>query len=65
MVADRARGVVLVFTPNLLFLREFGARGARDERLVGPGRIAMGSGGKLYVTQLAMRGVAVFSLTAN
>jgi len=65
LVADRARGVVLVFTPNLLFLREFGARGARDERLIGPGRLAMGNGGKLCVTQLAMRGVAVFSLTAN
>jgi len=65
MVADRARGVVLVFTPSLLFLKEFGARGAKDERLVGPGRLAMGNGGKLYVTQLAMRGVAVFSLTAN
>jgi len=65
LVADRARGVVLVFTPNLLFLKEFGSRGTRDERLVGPGRLAMGTGGKLYVTQLAMRGIAVFSLTAN
>jgi hypothetical protein len=65
VVADRARGVVLVFTPSLLFLKEFGSRGARDERLVGPGRVAMGSGGKLYVTQLAMRGVSVFGLTAN
>lgn len=64
IVADRARGVVLVFAPNLLFLREFGTTGAREARLVGPGRVAMGSGGKLYVTQLAMRGVAVFSLTS-
>ncbi len=65
VVADRARGVVLVFTPNLLFLREFGSRGPRDEQLVGPGRLAMGSGDKLYVTQLALRGIAVFSLTAH
>jgi len=63
VVADRARGVVLVFAPNLLFLREFGATGAREARLRGPGRIAMGNGGKLYVSQLGMRGVAVFSLT--
>jgi hypothetical protein len=54
---------VLVFGPNLLFLREFGSTGTRESRLVGPGRMAMGNGGKLYVTQLAMRGVAVFSLT--
>jgi hypothetical protein len=64
VVADRARGVVLIFAPNLLFLREFGTTGTRESRLVGPGRIAMGNGGKLYVSQLAMRGVAVFSLTS-
>jgi len=63
IVADRARGVVLVFAPNLLFLREFGSTGARESRLVRPGRVAMGNGGKLYITQLAMRGVAVFSVT--
>ena len=63
VVADRARGVVLVFSPNLGFLREFGSTGTRDSRLVGPGRVAMGNGGRLYVTQLAARGVAVFSLT--
>jgi hypothetical protein len=65
LVADRARSVVLVFTPNLLFLQEFGSRGPRDGRIVGPGRLALGNGGRLFVTQLAMRGVAVFSLTAQ
>jgi hypothetical protein len=64
IVADRARSVILVFGPNLLFLREFGTTGAKEARLVGPGRIAMGNGGKLYVSQLARRGVAVFSLTS-
>ena len=64
VVADRARGVVLVFAPNLLFLREFGSTGAREARLVGPGRMAMGNGGRLYVSQLATRGVAVFSVTS-
>jgi hypothetical protein len=63
VIADRARSVVLIFAPDLSFLREFGTSGAREARLVGPGRIAMGPGGKLYVTQLADRGVAVFSLT--
>jgi hypothetical protein len=65
LVADRARGVVLTFTPNLLFLKEFGSRGTREERLVGPGRLVMGNGGKLYVTQLGLRGIAVFSLTSQ
>jgi hypothetical protein len=64
-VADRARSVVLVFTPNLLYLKEFGSRGPREGRIVGPGRLALGNGGRLYVTQLAMRGVAVFSVTAQ
>lgn len=64
VVADRARGVVLVFDSNLQFIKEFGEAGAREARLVGPGRVAMGSGHKLYVTQLAARGVAVFSLTS-
>jgi len=63
VVSDRARGVVLVFSPGLLFLREFGSAGAKEARLVGPGGMAMGNGGKLYVSQLRMRGVAVFSLT--
>ncbi len=63
IVSDRARGVILVFGPNLLFLREFGSAGPREARLRGPGRVALGNGGKLYITQLGMRGVSVFSLT--
>lgn len=63
LVADRARSVVLVFTPNLLFLKEFGTQGPREARITRPGRLALGSAGKLYVTQLGLRGVAVFSLT--
>jgi hypothetical protein len=64
-VADRARSVVIVFTPNLLYLREFGGRGPRDQRLVRPARLAMGASGKLYVSQLAMRGVSVFALAGG
>jgi hypothetical protein len=63
VVADKARSVVLVFAPDLSFVKEFGSSGARDARLVGPQDLALGNGGKLYVTQLASRGVAVFSLT--
>jgi len=63
VIADRARGVVLLFAPNLSFLKEFGVSGAREARLVGPGRVVIGNGGKLYVTQRADRGVAVFSMS--
>jgi hypothetical protein len=63
LVADRSRSVVIVFSPNLIYLKEFGTRGPKDGRLVRPAHLAIGAGGKLYVSQLAMRGVAVFSLT--
>lgn len=60
-VADRARGVVLAFDRNLNFVREFGSRGTRDERLSRPGALALGNAGRLYVTQLGYRGIAVFT----
>lgn len=64
-VADRARSVVIVFTSNLVYLKEFGGRGPREQRLVRPARLAIGADGKLYVSQLAMRGVSVFALAGG
>lgn len=61
-VADRARGVVLVFDSNFHYVMEFGGRGRRQARLVRPGALAVGNDGKLYVTQLANRGVSVFAV---
>ena len=63
-VADRARGVVIVFDPNLRYVSEFGGRGHRDERLLRPGALVLGNEGKLYVTQLGFRGVSVFAVTS-
>lgn len=63
LVADRARDVVMVFDKNLAFVREFGARGKKAESLTRPGILALGNGGRLFVTQLAMKGISVFSVT--
>jgi len=63
LVADRLRSVVLVFDRTLRFVREFGYRTHKADGLVGPGAIAIGNGGKLYVTQLGSQGVSVFSVT--
>jgi hypothetical protein len=62
LVADRARNAVLVFGPNLRFLREFGATGKKQELLTRPGAMTLGKGGKLYVSQLGSRGVSVFTI---
>lgn len=61
-VADRARGVVLAFGPNLQYVTEFGGRGRREDRLLRPGSLALGNEDRLYVTQLGNLGVAVFNI---
>lgn len=65
LVADALRSVVMVFDADFKFLTEFGYRGDRPENLVGPKGLAIGTEGKLYVTQLRKRGVAVFKVTPN
>ena len=64
LVADRARNAVLIFDSSLRFLREFGPTGHKQEILNRPGAMALGAGGKLYVSQLGFRGVSVFSIGA-
>jgi hypothetical protein len=62
LVADMARGVVMVFDEHFQFVTEFGdERGRRH--LIRPASLALGDSGKLYVTQARRRGVAVFGLT--
>ena len=63
LVADRARGAVLVFDPSLRFVREFGNRGPIVEQLNRPGLMVFGRDGKLYVSQLGYHGLSVFALT--
>jgi hypothetical protein len=60
-VADRGRGVVLIFDPALRFLREFGNRGGDAARLRRPGTVAYGRN-RVFVSQVARRGVSVFSV---
>lgn len=61
-VSDRLRSVVMVFDKDFKFLEEFGGVGNRPENLVRPGYLALGSSGRLFVTQLRNRGVSVFSV---
>jgi len=64
-ISERLRGVVMVFDPRLSFVYEFGYNGDRPGNLIRPGQLAIGNGGKLYVTQMRNRGVSVFSLNSG
>jgi hypothetical protein len=63
LVVERLRSVVMVFDKNFGFLKEFGYRGGKPGNLIRPSELAAGNAGKLYVTQLANRGVSVFLVT--
>lgn len=63
LVVERLRSVVMVFDKEFRFLKEFGYRGGKPGNLIRPNEVAVGSSGKLYVTQVGKRGVSVFSLT--
>ena len=58
-VLDRLRSVVMVFTPELKFVLEFGYRGDGPENLTAPFDIAVGNG-KIFVSQARSRGVKAF-----
>jgi hypothetical protein len=60
-VADTLRSVIMVFSPDLRFLFEFGGRGVRPGRLNLPFGLVVGNG-KVFVSQGANRGVAVFKI---
>jgi hypothetical protein len=61
-VTDKARNVVMVFDRDFRFLTEFGYRNAGPEALVRPQDVVTGVSGKLYITQVGNRGVAVFQV---
>jgi hypothetical protein len=65
LVVERLRSVVMVFDKKFRFLQEFGYRGGKPDNLIRPNEVAMGNGGKLYVTQVRNQGVSVFSVTSN
>jgi hypothetical protein len=62
-VSDRLRSLVMVFRPDFRFLREFG-RTANRESLARPGAMAVDPSGRLYVSQVRNRGVAVFAIAS-
>jgi hypothetical protein len=63
LVSDKQRGVVMLFDQNQQFVTEFGAGRTGRGSLVRPNGLAVGNDGKVYVTQLRDRGVAVFKLS--
>jgi len=62
IVADKARGVVMIFDDRLEFVTEFGSGDDGRPALTRPTDLALGASGRLYVTQARERGVAVFKL---
>jgi len=62
IVADKGRGVVMVFDEKLEFVTEFGSGGDGHGGLVRPTDLTLGASGKIYVTQARDRGVAVLKV---
>jgi DNA-binding beta-propeller fold protein YncE len=60
-VTDLLKSAVIVFDPEFRFVREFGYRGRKPGNITAPVDIAAG-GGKVFVSQYARRGVAVFAV---
>lgn len=60
-VSDRLRGVVMVFNRDFRLLRETGTTTGGDV-LVRPGPLALDPAGRLYVSQVRDRGIAVFAI---
>ena len=65
LVVERLRSAVMVFDKEFRFQGEFGYRGNRPGNLIRPNELALGNAGKLYVTQIRDRGVAVFKVTTD
>ncbi len=60
-VTDVLKSAVMVFDGEYRFLGEFGYRGQRPGNLIAPRELVV-AGGKLYVSQQARRGVAVYDV---
>jgi hypothetical protein len=65
IVVERLRSVVMVFSKEFQFLKEFGYRGDKPGNLIRPNQVAVGNAGKIFVTQVRNRGVSVFNVTTN
>lgn len=63
-IADRLRSVVMVFSPQLVFLGEFGYRGDRPEDLIVPDELAIDPvEQRVFVAQAANKGVGVYTVS--
>jgi hypothetical protein len=65
LVADKLRCVILVYDKEMKFITEFGSLGVRGAYMYGPNVMEMGADGKLYVGQVATRGVNVYQISGN
>jgi 6-bladed beta-propeller protein len=62
LVIDKLKSSVLVFDRAFGFLTQFAGRGYRPGELIFPDDLVIDSRDRVYVTQMAKRGVSVFSL---
>ena len=63
VIVDKLKCAVMVFDKNFKFLTQFSSRGYKPGYLIAPDDIAIDSGDRIYVTQVAKKGVSVFKLT--
>jgi hypothetical protein len=65
LVADRLKSCIIVFNKDLKCIAEFGFRGPNPENITGPTNLAIDDLNRLYVSQLAFKGVSVFQLSSD
>ena len=63
VIVDKLKCAVMVFDKNFNFLTQFSSRGYKPGYLVAPDDLAIDNGDRIYVTQVAKKGVSVFKLT--
>ena len=59
-LSDRNRSVVMIYSPELKFLHEFGYRGIGPAGLIVPRDLGVDGNGTVYVSQMGSRGIKAF-----
>ena len=62
LVADKLKSSIIMFNKDFQCIAEFGFRGPNPENITGPTTLAIDDRNRLYVSQLAFKGVSVFQL---
>jgi DNA-binding beta-propeller fold protein YncE len=65
LVVDKLKCAVMIFDENFKFITQFSERGYKPGYLIAPDDIAIDNGDRIYVTQVARKGVSVFRLVYN